>query len=116
MIKTKKSQLILRSSDISNLGYQGAPNYAPVERTADYVAQNGYINTLQTSMTWNNINLRSLLGNLYKDGGTYNIVLEEIIFGLTSNLGAFSAIQTTKLLILICQGCHLLKVTQVKIR
>jgi hypothetical protein len=96
MIKTKKSQLILRSSDISNLGYQGAPNYAPVERTADYVAQNGYINTLQTSMTWNNINLRSLLGNLYKDGGTYNIVLEEIIFGLTSNLGAFSAIQNNK--------------------
>ena len=59
MIKTKKSQLILRSSDISNLGYQGAPNYAPVERNADYVAQNGSINTLQTSMTWNDINLRS---------------------------------------------------------
>ena len=96
MIKTKKSQLILRSSDISNLGYQGAPNYAPVERNADYVAQNGSINTLQTSMTWNDINLRSLLGNLYKDGGTYNIVLEEITFGLTSNLGVFSAIQNNK--------------------
>ena len=57
----KKSQLILKSSDISNLGYQGAPNYAPVERGANYSGQNGSINTLQTSMTWNNINLSSLL-------------------------------------------------------
>ena len=96
MSNTKKSQLILRSADISNLGYQGAPNYAPAERVADYVAQNGSINRLQTSMTWNDINLRSLLGNLYKDGGTYNICLEEIVFGLTSNLGEFSAVQNNK--------------------
>ena len=96
MTHRKKSQLILKSSDISNLGYQGGPNYAPVERTSDYVSQNGSINTLQTSMQWNNINLRSLLGDLYKDGGTYNICLDEITFGLTSNLGAFSAIQNNK--------------------
>lgn len=92
----KKSQLILKSSDISNLGYQGAPNYAPVERGADYYGQNGSINTLQTSMTWNNINLRSLLGTSYKDGGTYNVCLEQIVFGMTSNLGEFSAIQNNK--------------------
>ena len=96
MTYKRKSQLILKSSDISNLGYQGAPNYAPTERVADYVGQNGSINTLQTSMTWNNINLRSLLGETYRDGASYNICLEQIIFGLTSNLGAFSAIQNNK--------------------
>jgi hypothetical protein len=109
MIKTKKSQLILRSSDISDLGYQGGPDYAPTERIADYVAQNGSINTLQTSMTWNNINLRSLLGNLYKDSGTYNIVLEEIVFGLTSNLGEFSAIQINKTFNIIMSGLPFIK-------
>jgi len=52
MTYKRKSQLIfLKSSDISNLGYQGAPNYAPIERVGNFVGQNGSINTLQTSMT-----------------------------------------------------------------
>ena len=109
MIYKKKSQLILRSVDINNLGYQGAPNYGPVERLADYTDQNGSINTLQTHMTWNNINLRSLLGNSYKDGGFYNICLEQIVFDTTSNFNEFSPIQNNKTFNINMSGLPFLK-------
>jgi hypothetical protein len=102
MSSKKKSQLILKSSDISNLGYQNAGNnYRPERRNADYNGQNGSINEFQTKMTWNNINLRSLLGDLYKDGGCYNICLEQIVFNTTSDLtdlnaSRFSTIENNK--------------------
>jgi hypothetical protein len=97
MTYRKKSQLILKSSDINNLGYNDAEiGHPPVERGADYFGQNGSINELQTSMTWNNINLRSLLGELYKDGGYYNICLEQIVFATTSDFTAFSPMENNK--------------------
>lgn len=106
----KKSQLILKSSDIDNLGYNtvvlGCP---PIQRVAGYNGQNGYINTLQTSMTWNNINLRSLLGDLYKDGGCYNLCLEQIVFGTTSNFAEFSPIENNKTFNIYMQGLPFLK-------
>jgi hypothetical protein len=106
----KKAQLILKSADISNLGYQNAgANYAPVERGADYYDVNGSIDTKQTSMTWNHLNLRSLLGGLYKDGAIYNIKLEKIVFGLTSNLGAFSAVENNKTFNIYLQGLPFVK-------
>jgi hypothetical protein len=97
MTHRKKSQLILRSSDINNLGYNNAAaGHPPVERAADYVGQNGSINESQTYMTWNNINLRSLLGDSYKDGGCYNICLEQIVFGTTSDFLEFSDKENNK--------------------
>jgi hypothetical protein len=97
MTYRKKSQLILKSSDINNLGYNDAGiGHPPVERGADYFGQNGSINELQTSMTWNNINLRSLLGEIYKDGGCYNICLEQIVFATTSDLTEFSDLENNK--------------------
>ena len=109
MTHRKKSQLILRSADINNLGYQGAPTYGVVERVADYVGQNGSINTLQTHMTWNNINLRSLLGDSFKDGGYYNISLEQIVFGTTSDFNEFSPIENNKLFNINMSGLPFLK-------
>lgn len=88
----QKLQLVLRSSDISNLGYGGNP-FAPVERTADFISEKGFINRYQTKFIWNNVNLRSILGNLYKPSGKYNLKLENITFGLTSNLGGYTALQ-----------------------
>ena len=97
MTYRKKSQLILKSSDINNLGYNDAGiGHPPVEKGADYFGQNGSINELQTSMTWNNINLRSLLGEIYKDGGCYNICLEQIVFATTSDLTEFSDLENNK--------------------
>lgn len=83
---TKKVQLILRSADINNLGYSGTAPFAPVERNADFSDSTGSINRWQSQMTWNNINLRSVLGSLYKEGAKYNLKLESITFSLTSNL------------------------------
>jgi hypothetical protein len=53
----KKVQLILRSTDISNLGYSGTSPFAPIERSADFTGITGSINRWQSQMTWNNINL-----------------------------------------------------------
>jgi len=110
MTNRKKSQLILKSSDIDNLGYNTiALGEPPVERVAGYNGQNGYINTLQTSMTWNNINLRSLLGDLYKDGAWYNLCLEQIVFGTTSDFDEFSPIENNKTFNIYMQGLPFLR-------
>ena len=93
---SKKVQLILRSSDISNLGYSGTAPFAPVERTADFTGPTGSINRWQSNMTWNNINLRSVLGNLYKDGATYNLKLESVCFSLTSNLSVYTTTENNR--------------------
>lgn len=92
----KKVQLILRSADISNLGYSGTSPYAPIERTTDFTGSNGSINRWQSNMTWNNINLRSVLGNLYKPDGVYNLKLESICFGLTSTLSTFTVVENNR--------------------
>lgn len=92
----QKVQLILRSTDISNLGYSGTSPFAPVERTADFSGSTGSINRWQSDMTWNNINLRSALGSLYKEGGKYNLKLESITFSLTSNLSVFTSAENNR--------------------
>lgn len=103
----KKVQLVLRSADISNLNYQG--NNAPVERTQDFNGSTGYINRWQTSMRWNNVNLRSLLGDLYENGGKYNIKLESVCFGLTSNLTIFTTTQNDKTFNIFMDGLPFVK-------
>lgn len=92
----KKVQLILRSNDISNLGYSGTSPFAPVERTQDFTGTTGSINRWQSQMTWNNINLRSLLGSLYEDGASYNLKLENVTYSLTSNLSVFTTAENNR--------------------
>jgi len=105
---SKKVQLILRSADISNLGYTGNN---PVERTQAYNGQNGSINIRQSNMTWNNINLRSVLGSLYKDGGTYNLRLVSVVFGLTSNVSTYSTVENDKNFNIYISGLNILNRT-----
>lgn len=93
---TKKVQLILRSADINNLGYNGVAPFAPVERNADFTSTTGSINRWQSNMTWNNINLRSVLGSLYKEGAKYNLKLESITFSLTSNLSVYTTAENNR--------------------
>jgi hypothetical protein len=92
----QKVQLILRSQDINNLGYNGSSPFNPIERTADFNGIGGSINRWQSQMTWNNINLRSVLGSLYKEGGKYNLKLESVTFSLTSNLATYTAVENNR--------------------
>jgi hypothetical protein len=93
---SKKVQFILRSGDINNLGYSSTSPNGPVERTSDFIGSNGSINRWQSNMTWNNINLRGLLGDLYDVNASYNLKLESIIFGLTSNLSNYTNFENNK--------------------
>jgi hypothetical protein len=93
---SKKVQFILRSSDINNLGYSSTSPFAPIERTSDFIGLNGRINRWQSNITWNNINLRGLLGDLYDVNASYNLKLESITFGLTSNLSFYSTVENNK--------------------
>ena len=93
---SKKVQLILRSADISFLGYATSSPFAPIERTTDYTGSNGSINRWQSNMTWNNINLRSLLGDLFDPNGTYNLKLESVTFSLSSNLSIFTTSENNR--------------------
>ena len=93
---SKKVQFILRSGDINNLGYSSTSPNGPVERTSDFIGSNGSINRWQSNITWNNINLRGLLGDLYDVNASYNLKLESIIFGLTSNLASYTNFENNK--------------------
>ncbi len=86
-----RTQLILKGCDISNLGYQSAANIQPVERTVDYNAKNGFINRRQSQMTWKDINLRDILGELYNTNTDYVLELTSITFFVTSNLSFYSS-------------------------
>jgi len=101
-----RSQFILRSADISSLGYTGN---APTERAADFTGSTGFINRWQTNMRWDNINLRSILGDIYENGGKYIMKLESITFGLTSNLSTFTTVQNDKTFNIFMSGLPFIK-------
>jgi hypothetical protein len=91
----ERVQLVLKSCDINQLnptnkGYQTIASSQPFERANDYIGTNGSINLRQSSMTWNNINLRSILGELYENNCDYTLELVNITFFLTSNLNTYS--------------------------
>lgn len=90
----KKVQLVLRSSDISNLGYSagGIPN----EPTVDVTNTKGFINRWHTSYNFN-LSLKAILGDLYNKKGTnYIMKLENITFGLNSTLAPYSSFENNK--------------------
>ncbi len=95
-----KVQFVLKSSDINiqrdanGNAYNTNSPFGPIERNADFNGPSGYINRWQSSMTWNNINLRAILGEIYDTKATYNIKLESITFGITSNVNIYSTRQS----------------------
>jgi hypothetical protein len=99
-----KTQLVLKTSDLSNLGYTTVANTAPTERTADYNGTNGYVNRRQSVMTWKNINLRDILGELYETDTNYDLELVNITFFVTSNLSTFSPNESDRALNIYLSG------------
>lgn len=91
----KTAQLILKVSDISNLGYNGTFSN-PIERTVDFTGINGYVNRRQSQFIWRNINLRDILGDLYESNCNYKLELVNISFFVTSTLGTFSTNETDR--------------------
>ena len=95
----KKVQFVLRSADIniargpSDNIYATSSPFGPIERTSDFNGSTGFINRWQSSMRFNNINLRAILGDLYDPKASYNLKLESITFGITSNLNVYSTTQ-----------------------
>lgn len=99
-----QAQLVLRSSDISRLGYQVASPNQPIERTVDFEDGNGFISKRQSLMIWKNINLRNVLGPLYKQGAMYNIQLTNTCFGLSSNLGLITTAEKDRAFSIFMKG------------
>ena len=90
----KKVQLVLRSSDISNLGYSAGG--IPIEPIGDVTNTRGFINRWHTSYNFN-LSLKSLLGELYnKKGANYILKLENITFGLNSSLSTYSLFENNR--------------------
>lgn len=100
----RKVQLVLRSADIFNAGYNNASPYGPIEPTQDNYTTTGYINRWNSSMTWYNINIRSILGDLYKHDGVYMLKLESITFGLTSVLTVYTNVENNRAFNIIMSG------------
>jgi hypothetical protein len=105
-----KIQLVLRSADINGTAYATTTPFAPVEPSSnDITNSKGFINRWQSSMRWDNINLRSFLGPIYKEGGTYNLKLESICFGLSSNLSTYTNVEHNKAFNIIISGFPFIK-------
>ena len=47
-------------------------------------------------MSFNNINLRAMLGDIYEINGIYNLKLESITFGLNSTLNNYTVVENNK--------------------
>jgi hypothetical protein len=67
----QNASLVLKTSDL----------------TADPGDQYGIRNSIKTSFTWYNINLRTVLGDMYDKYDTFNLCLNTISTGVASTLG-----------------------------
>ena len=72
MNNIRKASLILKGSDL----------------TPNVNNQFGYTDTLKTTMTWNNINLKNLLGDMYNQYDYFNISLNTIATGLAGTVSS----------------------------
>jgi hypothetical protein len=66
----RKASLILKGSDL----------------TANVNNKFGFTDTLRTTMTWNNIDLRTLLGDMYNQYDYFNLSLNTIASGLAGTV------------------------------
>ena len=95
-MNSEKVQLVLRSADIPNLENNGTARNRytanlPTVRINAVNSERFIINVNQSDMTFRSVNLRDLLGSRqYKEGETYKLTLNAVIFGLSANGGVFS--------------------------
>lgn len=71
MNSVKCASLVLKSCDITN-----DPNFN--FNYTDYSGERGSINKSLSSITWNNINLRQVLGDMYDEYEEFNLVLKQV--------------------------------------
>jgi hypothetical protein len=71
MNSVKCATLVLKSCDITN-----DPNFN--FNYTDYSGERGSINKSLSSITWNNINLRQVLGDMYDEYEEFNLVLKQV--------------------------------------
>ena len=72
MNNLRKASLILRTGDL----------------TPNQNNQFGFTDSLRTTATWNNVNLRTILGDMYNQYDYFNISLNSIATGLAGTLSA----------------------------
>ena len=78
----KKATLVLKTSDLLSVSNKNVPDNALTP--AIYSSQYGSFNKQLSSFTWNNINLRVLLGDMYDMYDEFNLCLNQMS---TSALG-----------------------------
>lgn len=71
MNSVKCASLVLKSCDITN-----DPNFN--FNYTDFSGERGRINKSLSSITWNNINLRQVLGDMYDEYEEFNLVLKQV--------------------------------------
>lgn len=71
MYSVKTASLILKTSDITS-----SPDF--LFNYTDYTGERGSINKSLSSITWNNIDLRTLLGDMYDEYDEFNLVLKQV--------------------------------------
>jgi hypothetical protein len=96
-----KVQLVLKSANIfvqssGGLLYSSTSPFAPFERTGDVTNGVGFINRWQSKMTWNNVDIETLLGHMYEKNNLYSLKLNSVTFGITSNLSTFTSAENNR--------------------
>lgn len=71
MYSVKTASLVLKTNDITN-----SPDF--LFNYTDYTGERGSINKSLSSITWNNIDLRTLLGDMYDEYDEFNLVLKQV--------------------------------------
>lgn len=77
MYSVKTASLVLKTCDITN-----DPNFN--FNYNDFSSERGSINKSLSSITWNNIDLRTLLGDMYDEYDEFNLVLKQVASNQTN--------------------------------
>ena len=78
MYSVKTASLVLKTSDITT-----SPDF--IYNFTDYTGERGSINKSLSSITWNNINLRQILGDMYDEFDEFNLVLKQVTTSYSNN-------------------------------
>ena len=78
MYSVKTASLVLKTSDITT-----SPDF--LFNYTDYYGERGSVNKYLSSITWNNINLRQILGDMYDEFDEFNLVLKQLNTSFTNS-------------------------------
>jgi len=78
MYTLKTASLVLKTSDITT-----SSDF--LFNNTDYTGERGSVNKYLSSITWNNINLRQILGDMYDEYDEFNLVLKQLSTSFTNS-------------------------------